>query len=160
MWPYLWCQRLSVGIVAEISAWCSLLVTSSLYSPLALTPIATVLYQSNRSFTMQWFLNNSTFRFWSVMVDTEMKFFFIPGTYTTLQMWRTIQFGNVTGIFLYPLIWWARSSPRYMLAPFCFSLKLVYHFLLHVICIDALESTNHASESSVSTNKATLNNQT
>jgi hypothetical protein len=43
-----------------------------------------------------------------------------------------------------------------MLAPFYVSLKLVYHILLHVICIDAWESTNQASESSVSTDKVAL----
>jgi hypothetical protein len=43
-----------------------------------------------------------------------------------------------------------------MLAPFGVSLKLAYQFLLQVICTDAPESTNQASESSVSADKAAL----
>jgi hypothetical protein len=43
-----------------------------------------------------------------------------------------------------------------MLAPFCVSLKLVYQFLLQVICTDAAEYTNKASILSISTEKEML----
>jgi hypothetical protein len=43
-----------------------------------------------------------------------------------------------------------------MLAPFYISLKLVYQFLLQVICTDAPEYTDQASISSVSADKETL----